>query len=165
MQHTHDTTKAIAAYQELRRSIRTTPKRSLRWRSCTRKPTITTEAKNVPGQSAGRRSQICCCTAGQRARGYQGERSAGSAQPLNNALSLAIQFDNQEQKGAILQALGIAYQDMNKPDDALRNFQQALEIRRKDWGPAWHCHESGAACPSAGRLGDAKAALVATRKP
>ncbi len=51
--------------------------------------------------------------------------------PLNKALSLAIQFDNQQQKGAILQALGIAYQRLNKLDDALRNFNQALEIRRK----------------------------------
>ncbi len=51
--------------------------------------------------------------------------------PLNKALSLAIQFDNQEQKGNILQALGIVYQRLNKPDDALRNYQQALEIRKK----------------------------------
>ena len=51
--------------------------------------------------------------------------------PLNKALSLAIQFDNQQQKGSILQALGVAYQRLNKPEDALRNFNQALEIRRK----------------------------------
>jgi serine/threonine protein kinase/tetratricopeptide (TPR) repeat protein/TolB-like protein len=51
--------------------------------------------------------------------------------PLNRALSLAIQFDNQEQKGAILHALGVVYQRLNKPDDALRNYQQALEIRKK----------------------------------
>ena len=51
--------------------------------------------------------------------------------PLNKALSLAIQFDNQEQKGAICAAMGIAYQDLNKLDDALRNYQQALEIRKK----------------------------------
>jgi tetratricopeptide (TPR) repeat protein len=51
--------------------------------------------------------------------------------PLNKALSLAIQFDNQEQKGKILQALGISYQHLNKLDDALRSFQQALEIRKK----------------------------------
>ena len=51
--------------------------------------------------------------------------------PLNKALSLAIQFDNTEQKGAILQAMGVAYQDLNKYDDALRNFQQALEIRKQ----------------------------------
>ncbi len=51
--------------------------------------------------------------------------------PLNKALSLAIEFDNQEQKGAIVQAMGVAYQDLNKLDDALRNYQQALEIRKK----------------------------------
>lgn len=51
--------------------------------------------------------------------------------PLNKALSLAIQFDNQEQKGKILAAMGVAYQDLNKLDDALRNYQQALEIRKK----------------------------------
>jgi tetratricopeptide (TPR) repeat protein len=57
--------------------------------------------------------------------------SQSAIDPLNKALSLAIQFDNQEEKGAILQALGVAYQQLNKPEDALRNFQQALEIRRK----------------------------------
>ncbi len=51
--------------------------------------------------------------------------------PLNKALSLAIQFDNQEQKGKILQAMGIAYQHLDKLDDALRNYEQALEIRKK----------------------------------
>ncbi len=51
--------------------------------------------------------------------------------PLNRALSLAIQFDNQEQKGNVLQSLGIVYQRLNKLEDALRNYQQALEIRRK----------------------------------
>jgi len=55
----------------------------------------------------------------------------GSLDPLNKALSLTIQFDNQEQKGNVLQALGNAYQRLNKPEDALRSFQQALEIRRK----------------------------------
>ena len=55
----------------------------------------------------------------------------GSLDPLNKALSLTIQFDNQEQKGNVLQALGNAYQRLNKPEDALGNFKQALEIRRK----------------------------------
>jgi eukaryotic-like serine/threonine-protein kinase len=54
-----------------------------------------------------------------------------SLDPLNRALSLAIQVDNQEQKGTILHALGIAYSRLNKPDDALQNYKQALEIRRR----------------------------------
>ena len=53
-----------------------------------------------------------------------------SLDPLNRALSLAIQVENQEQKGSILHALGAAYASLNKPDDALVNYQQALEIRR-----------------------------------
>ena len=53
-----------------------------------------------------------------------------SLDPLNRALSLAIQVDNQEQKGSILHVFGAAYSSLNKPDDALQNYKQALEIRR-----------------------------------
>jgi eukaryotic-like serine/threonine-protein kinase len=48
--------------------------------------------------------------------------------PLNRALSLAVEVDNQEQKAQVLEALGIAYQAMNKPEEALRNFEQARDI-------------------------------------
>ncbi|MGA8866961.1 MAG: tetratricopeptide repeat protein [Candidatus Sulfotelmatobacter sp.] len=54
-----------------------------------------------------------------------------SIQPLNYAYSLAVAVDNQEQKGTIQHVLGAAYSYLNKPDDALQNYQQALEIRRK----------------------------------
>jgi len=54
-----------------------------------------------------------------------------SLDPLNRGLSLAIQVDNQEQKGTILHVLGAAYSYLNKPDDALQNYTQALEIRRR----------------------------------
>src|ERR1700682_3594683 len=57
--------------------------------------------------------------------------SRASLDPLNRALSLAVQVDNQEQKALILQALGIAYSDLNKPQDALQNYQQSLEIKRR----------------------------------
>ena len=54
-----------------------------------------------------------------------------SLDPLNRGLSLAVQVDNQEQKGTILHVLGAAYSLLNKPDDALQNYKQALEIRRR----------------------------------
>ena len=54
-----------------------------------------------------------------------------SLDPLNRALSLSIQRDNPEQKAATLQHLGIAYRMLNKPDEALRNYQEALAIRRQ----------------------------------
>jgi tetratricopeptide (TPR) repeat protein len=50
---------------------------------------------------------------------------------LNRALALAIQFENQEQRALILEALGVAYQMLQKPDDALNYYQQALEIWRQ----------------------------------
>jgi tetratricopeptide (TPR) repeat protein len=57
--------------------------------------------------------------------------SQASLDPLNRALSLAIQVENEEQKALILQGLGIAYSDLNKPEEALQNYQQSLEIKRR----------------------------------
>jgi eukaryotic-like serine/threonine-protein kinase len=51
--------------------------------------------------------------------------------PLNKGLSLAVQVDNAEQKALILQALGVAYREMNKPDDAIKSVQDSMEITRK----------------------------------
>jgi serine/threonine protein kinase/tetratricopeptide (TPR) repeat protein len=50
---------------------------------------------------------------------------------LNRALSLTVQLDNDEEKAAVLQSIGAAYRDLNKPDAALNNFQQSLDIRRR----------------------------------
>jgi serine/threonine protein kinase/Tfp pilus assembly protein PilF len=50
--------------------------------------------------------------------------------PLGRASSLAIQVDNQEAKAQILQATGTAFEVLNKSDEALRNFQQAIDINR-----------------------------------
>jgi len=63
------------------------------------------------------------------------EIMSGNAQaaldPLNKGLSLAVQVDNQEQKALILLAVGIAYRLLNKPADALRNYQESLAINEK----------------------------------
>jgi serine/threonine protein kinase/tetratricopeptide (TPR) repeat protein len=47
---------------------------------------------------------------------------------LNRALTLSIEVENQEQKAQVLQAIGMAYEAMNKFDEALRNLDQAREI-------------------------------------
>jgi eukaryotic-like serine/threonine-protein kinase len=52
-------------------------------------------------------------------------------EPLNKGLSLAIQVDNQEQKALLLQALGISYRLMNKPEEAMRNYQESMDINRR----------------------------------
>jgi eukaryotic-like serine/threonine-protein kinase len=50
---------------------------------------------------------------------------------LTRAQSLAIRLDNQEEKAAILQAMGIAYGMLNRPEDALGNYRQSLAIKRQ----------------------------------
>jgi tetratricopeptide (TPR) repeat protein/predicted Ser/Thr protein kinase len=54
-----------------------------------------------------------------------------SLDPLNRALSLAVELNNQQGKAKVLQAIGIAYQFLNRPQDALSNFQQSLDIKQK----------------------------------
>jgi eukaryotic-like serine/threonine-protein kinase len=50
---------------------------------------------------------------------------------LNRAQSMSIEVGNDEQKAQILQAIGMAYSTMNKQEDALRNFQESLAIKRR----------------------------------
>ena len=52
-------------------------------------------------------------------------------EPLNKGLSLAVQLDAQELKALILQSLGISYRMINKPDDAMRSYQDAMAINRR----------------------------------
>ncbi len=52
-------------------------------------------------------------------------------EPLNKALSLTVEMDNQEMKALILHAIGLSYSSMNKPDDAMRNYQDAMAINRR----------------------------------
>jgi tetratricopeptide (TPR) repeat protein len=52
-------------------------------------------------------------------------------EPLNKGLSLAIQTDEQQSKALILQSIAISYRLMNKPDDAMRNYQEAMAINRR----------------------------------
>jgi tetratricopeptide (TPR) repeat protein len=55
----------------------------------------------------------------------------GSLDYLNRGLTLSIRLGNDEKKAVILQAMGIAYRLMNKPEEALRNYQEALAIERR----------------------------------
>jgi serine/threonine protein kinase/tetratricopeptide (TPR) repeat protein len=63
------------------------------------------------------------------------EIKAGNAQagldPLARARTLVIDLNNEEQQALILQATGIAYKVLNKPQEALRNYQDAMEINRR----------------------------------
>jgi len=50
---------------------------------------------------------------------------------LNRAQSMAVEFGNEEEKASILQALGVAFSVLNKQEDALRNYQESLRIKRR----------------------------------
>jgi eukaryotic-like serine/threonine-protein kinase len=54
-----------------------------------------------------------------------------SLEHLDKALSLAIQFDNDESRANILQAIGIAYMRLNRPTEALKRYEESLEIKQR----------------------------------
>jgi eukaryotic-like serine/threonine-protein kinase len=54
----------------------------------------------------------------------------GSFDPLNRAYNLAVQIDNQEQKATSLHLMALAYGKLGKPQEILRNEQEALTIWR-----------------------------------
>jgi eukaryotic-like serine/threonine-protein kinase len=62
---------------------------------------------------------------------FQQANPQGALDPLNKALSQAIQTDNQEQKALILQALGISYRQMNKPQEAMKNYLDSMQISKQ----------------------------------
>jgi serine/threonine protein kinase/Tfp pilus assembly protein PilF len=63
------------------------------------------------------------------------EVDSGNAQKgldyLTRAQTLAVELGNDEERAQILQAMGAAYGALNKHEDALRNFRESLEIKRK----------------------------------
>jgi tetratricopeptide (TPR) repeat protein/predicted Ser/Thr protein kinase len=82
-----------------------------------------------------------------------------SLDPLNRALSLSIELNNQMGKATVLQALGIAYRLLGRPDDALQNYQQSLAIKRQigdKRGAAASLGEIAATEESQGKLEDAQ---------
>src|SRR6266851_390095 len=54
----------------------------------------------------------------------------GSLDYLNRGLSLAVQLDNPDGKATILNAIGAAYEQLNKPEEALRNYEESVTIKR-----------------------------------
>ena len=61
----------------------------------------------------------------------QSGKAQAALEPLSRAVALAAELDNQEQKAQSLQYLGIAYQTLDKFDEAKRNVEQSLEINKK----------------------------------
>jgi tetratricopeptide (TPR) repeat protein/TolB-like protein len=50
---------------------------------------------------------------------------------LNRALSITIQGENDEEKALVLHIVGVAYRQLGKPEEAMRNYQESLAIMRR----------------------------------
>ena len=63
------------------------------------------------------------------------EIKRGNPQPslehLDKALSLATQLQNDEARGDVQQAIGIAYMRLNRPDEALSRYEESLKIKQR----------------------------------
>ena len=84
----------------------------------------------------------------------------GSFDPLNRAYSLAVQVDNQEQKATSLHLMAVAYRMLSKPQEVLRNEQEAITIWRhigQKRGLAFSLNEMAKAQASLGQTKDAVA--------
>ena len=84
--------------------------------------------------------------------------NTGSIEPLNRAHTLSIQLNHQESKANILQALGIAYRNLGKLDEALRHFEQSLAIKQQindKRGEAASLNEMATIYSSQGRIDEA----------
>jgi len=84
--------------------------------------------------------------------------SQGSFDPLNRAYSLAAQVDNQEQKATSLHLMAVAYRNLSKPQEVLRNEQEAITIWRhigQKRGLAYSLNEMAKAQASLGKTKEA----------
>jgi eukaryotic-like serine/threonine-protein kinase len=65
-----------------------------------------------------------------RVESKRGNPQAG-LDSLSRALSIAVQIENTEQQAMILQATGISYKLLGRSEDALRNYEQSMEINTR----------------------------------
>ena len=65
-----------------------------------------------------------------RAQIKSGNTQAG-LEYLTRAQALSIELQDDAERAQILQAMGVAYWTMQRPDDALRNLQESLEIKTR----------------------------------
>lgn len=156
----HDTGKAIAAYQQLAKINPDDIEAQFALAKLYEDADNYAEAKRYLAKVLSADPKFVAALLASGRVDIKANDPQAALDPLNKALSLAIQFDNEEQKGSILQDLGGAYVDLNKPEDALRNFQQALEIRRKIGDQHGIAMSMGQIARVQDMMGDSKAALA-----
>jgi len=150
----HDTAKAIDAYLQLVKVNPDDTDAEFALAKLYEDANNYSESQEVSWQSLGLRSEICRRTAGQRqAIKVKAAHSQSRARPSEQSVEPCHPSSITRKKRArSCTALGMPYQQLNKPEDALRNFQQALRFA-EDWRSAWHRHQPAPDGPDPGRHG------------
>ncbi|HVP54798.1 MAG TPA: tetratricopeptide repeat protein [Candidatus Eisenbacteria bacterium] len=127
----NDTAKAIAAYEKLTRANPDDIDSQLALAGLYEQVSNYDEArKRLAKVRSADSKNLDALLASGRVEIQAGNPQAG-LEFLNSAYSLATQFGNDEAKASIEQQIGAAYQNLNKLDEALKNFKEALEIRKR----------------------------------
>ncbi len=160
---TNDSTKAIAAYENLTKlnpddseaqsALARLYEKEGRFDEAKKRlaKVLASDPKNTRALRASGRIEI------------EASNPQAALEPLNKALSLATLSGNEEEKGSILFFIGAAYQDLDKPADALANFQQSLEIRKKIGDQSGIAQSLGQMARVQDRMGQSDAALASYR--
>jgi serine/threonine protein kinase/tetratricopeptide (TPR) repeat protein len=156
----HDTGKAIAAYQELEKIDPDDSEIQFDLAKLYESASNYDQArKYLTRVLASDPNNIEALLASARVAMNSGDPKS-ALNPLDRARQLAMQFDNQEEKGKVYQAQGEAYQDLHSFDDALNSFQQALEIRKKTGDQRGIASSLGQIARVQDAMGNGKAALA-----
>ena len=128
---TNDTAKAISAYQKLTEANPDDVDSQLALAGLYERAGNYDEARtHLSKVRASDSKNLDALLASGRMEVRAGNPQAG-LEFLNSAYSLATQFGNDESKASVEQQMGVAYLGLDKPEEALKNFQDALEIRKK----------------------------------
>ena len=127
---TKDNAKAIAAYENLAKSFPDNLDVLYALGSLYEDAGDLDKARTYYGKMLADGKNVDALLAMGRVEIKSGNPQAG-LEPLDRARHLAIDLDNPEQQALILQATGIAYKLMNKPVEALRNYQDSMAINEK----------------------------------
>ncbi len=126
-----DTTKAIAAYQNLTKINPDDSDAQLALANLFEQTGNYDDARKALARvRAADSKNVDALLASGRVEINAGNPQAG-LEFLNSAYSLATQFGNEEAKASVEQQMGAAYLALNKLDEALKNFTSALEIRKR----------------------------------
>jgi serine/threonine protein kinase/tetratricopeptide (TPR) repeat protein len=126
----HDTSKAIAAYENLAHASPDDPTILFDLGSLYEGAGTLTKARDLFARALQRDPKSVDTLLANGRILIKLQKPDAALDYLNNALSLAIQLENEVAHGNVVQALGIAYRRLDKPGEALRYYRESLEIRR-----------------------------------